>query len=455
MEKQRIKSVAESGRRLLIKLVFSIILFCSQGALFSQSLTNAMVRELRITPAQGQLLYVNTEIKFEVNLPYTLPGQIDVSMPEEKENVSFKTLRKVESNGGTKIEIWFSFSKTGTYTLNPLVIKIKNSRRQILFAPVSIGINPREQVPLCYIVTSSGRNKNLTVQTGQKLKFQVCLQYATQLVKFSWDIPKDSIFVQGRVYEFAEIKQREKIVTDDLIPICDFEWTPLVAGAYDFPEFKITAVAYNGDRVDVRMPSIKVNVLKGRSRDTTSTRNYFSQAFEEDESLEQELETQKTISEEPMQIAVTLAKLRRAEKHSILLSKKHERMAYEKQFGLTYDQEEFSVVWIYVSAFLFVLFCAALIVLIKMKKNNLCIADGVLIVCALVFLIYSCVMADKKFGVAGECTVYSIPEESAGVKTNLPAGNRVQVISQSDGWYYIRTGETEGWCPCDSIVVIE
>lgn len=454
MEKQRNKSVSESCRRLLKKLfAFAVLFFCG-GVLFSQTLTSAMTRELRITPAQGQQLCVNSEIKFEVTIPYTLPGQIDVSMPEEKENVSFRTLRKVESNGGTKIEIWFLFSKTGTYTLNPLVIKIKNSRRQIQFSPVTIGINPKEQQPLCYIVTSSGRNKDLTVQAGQKISFKVCLQYAQQLVKFSWDIPKDSIFVQGKEYEFTEIKQREKTITDDLIPVYDFEWTPLVPGTYSFPVFNITAVAYNGDRVDVRIPPIKVTVLQARAKNTATQKQYFSDAFEEDEAEQFRAENPSAVFESAGELAKTLASLRSKERHAVLPGARKARVEYEKALGLPYNQNEFALIWVYLSAVLFAAVLVLLIILIKLKKHNLCIAAGVGLICSLVIFIYTCVMTNRKFGVAGECTLYSIPESSASVKSELPAGNRVQVISESDGWLYVRFGETEGWCQDDSVIIL-
>lgn len=454
MEKQRNKSVSESCRRLLKKLFAFAVLFFSAGVLFSQTLTSAMARELRISPAQGQQLCVNSEIKFEVIIPYTLPGQIDVSMPDEKENISFRTLRKVESNGGTKIEIWFLFSKTGTYTLNPLVVKIKNSRRQLQFSPVTIGINPKEQQPLCYIVTSGGRNRDLTVQAGQKISFKVCLQYAQQLVKFSWDIPKDSIFVQGREYEFTEIKQREKTVTDELIPVCDFEWTPLVPGTYSFPVFNITAVAYNGDRVDVRMPQIKVTVVNARAKNTAAPKQYFSDAFEEDEAEQFRAENPSAVFESEGELAKTLASLRSKERHAVLPGARKARVEYEKALGLPYNQNEFALIWVYLSAVLFAAVLVLLIILLRLKKHNLCIAAGVGLICSLVIFIYTCVMTNRKFGVAGECTLYSIPENSASVKSELPAGNRVQIISESDGWVYVRFGETEGWCQKDCVIIL-
>ena len=144
------------------------------------------------------------------------------------------TLRKVESGGGTKIEIWYQFTKTGTYKPKALTVKIKNSRRQLEFGTVTIGINPGEQLPLCVIKTPQGNNKNLTVRAGEKLEFSLCLQYALQLTQFTWELPKDSLFVQTKTYEFTQIKQREKLVSNELIPVSDFEWTPLLPGEINF-----------------------------------------------------------------------------------------------------------------------------------------------------------------------------------------------------------------------------
>ena len=261
-------------------------------------------------------------------------------MPEEPENVQIKTLRKVEAagNGGsTKIELWISFSKTGMYFFSPLEVKIKNSRKQIAFMPVKIGINPKEQEPVCVIVTDSGMNKNVTVAAGQTLKFRICLKYAVQLVQFSWELPKNSLFVQGKTYEFTEIKQREKIVTDDLIPVSDFEWTPLVTGVMDFPEFNIQAIAYNGDKVTVKLPAIKVNVVKARGKKSGNESSYFSEAFESD--LLDGVEEQAAVVTE--QDAEILAKLRSKERHSLFGKARKERIEYEKKSGLPYTQKEF------------------------------------------------------------------------------------------------------------------
>ncbi len=457
MEKQRKQPESESCRRLLKRFVMAALVYifaAGTTSVFSQTLTNALIRELRIAPVQDQQLAVNTDIKFEVIIPYTLPGQIDITMPEEPENVQFKTLRKVESGeagGGTKIELWFSFSKTGLYVLSPLVVKIKNSRRQISFMPVTIGINPKEQPPICVIVTESGMNKNITVAAGQPLKFRLCLQYAVQLVQFSWELPKDSLFVQTKVYEFTEIKQREKVVSDALIPVSDFEWTPLVTGVMAFPTFNIQAITYNGDKVTVKVPQIKVNVVKARSKNNAEHNSYFAQAFELD-ALD-DLEGKKlSITKED---SIKLAELRSRERHSFSAKARKQRIEFEKMFGLPYNQKEFKIVWIYICSVIAAALIVLMIIFIRKKRAGLNIITGIALVCTLVLVIYCSVCGGRKYAVSTGGQICSIPEASASIKSELPAGNRVQLLEQSGEWYLLRFGETEGWCEKGSVAVIK
>lgn len=433
-----------------------VALLFAAGAqtVYSQTLTNALIRDLRISPVQNQPLAVNTDIKFEVVIPYTLPSQIDVSMPEEIENVQFKTLRKVEAGGnggGTKIEIWFSFSKTGTYIIPPLSMKIKNSRKQIAFMPVKIGINPKEQDPVCVIVTDSGINKNITVTAGQSVKFRVCLQYAVQLVQFNWELPKDSIFVQGKTYEFTEIKQREKVVSDELIPVSDFEWTPLVTGTIDFPKFNIQAIAYNGDKVTVKLPAIKVNVVKARTKKSDNSSSYFSKAFETDfENGGEELVLILTAQE-----AEYIAELRSKERHSLFGKARKERIAYEKMLGMPYSQKEFKIAWIYICAVITLALVVLLVIFLRKKRSIINIGIGIALVCMIVFVIYCAVCGKRKFAVSTGGQLCSIPEASASIKSELPVCNRVQVLDESGDWYLLRFGETEGWCTKESIIIIK
>ena len=445
MEKQRTKSGRTSVRRLLIFL-FLFTAF----PLFSQTLTNAMIRDLRISPVQNQQFQVNTDIKFETEIPYTLPSQIDISMPEEDEYMIFKTLRKVEAGGGTKIGIWYQFSNTGTYTPSPLVVKIKNSRRQIQFESVKIGINPKEQQPLCVIVTPQGSNKDLIVMAGEKLKFSVYLQYAVQLTQFSWDIPKDSLFNQTKTYEFTEIKQREKVVTDELIPISDFEWTPLVPGTVEFPHFTIQAIAYNGDKVTVKMPQISVKVLAGRRKSATEGTSYFEAAFNTDEVLDEGNNT----AEVTVEAASLIAELRGKERHSVFGKARKLRVVLEREYNLPYSQKEFKVMWLYICLVILAVIAVFIIVFICKKRHGLVLISGVALVLFVVVTIYCGVCAGRKYGISAGTRVYSIPESNAAITSELPAGNRIQIISETQDWYQMRFGETEGWCKKEDVYLI-
>ena len=446
MEKQRIKSKRIISRRLLI-VFFLFITFPA----FTQTLTSAILRDLRISPIQNQQLIVNSDIKFEAIIPFTLPSQIDVSMPEDDEVMIFKTMRKVESGGGTKIEVWYQFIKTGTYTPKPLIVKIKNSRRQIQFDSVTIGINPKEQQPLCVITTSQGNNKNLTVRAGEKIKFTLYLQYAVQLTQFSWELPKDSLFVQTKTYEFVEIKQREKIVSDKLIPVSDFEWTPLVAGTLNFPQFIIQAVSYNGDKVSVHMPFLTVKVLDAKRKAPVNKTKYFEDAFNTNELFDEENSAPKITIE----VAKQISELRTKERHSFFGKTRRLRIDLEREYNLPYNQKEFKVIWHYICLSIVALFVVLLFICIYKKRRGFDLLTGTVLILSLVAAIYCGVCSNRKYAISTGSKVYSIPESNASITSELPAGNRVQIISQTENWYQLRFGETEGWCLKEDVFIIK
>lgn len=452
MEKQRIKSIPESGRRLLILIV--LFLFCGAvdfSLLWGQTLTSTMINNLRIEPVENQQLVTNTEIKFMVEVPFTSPGQIDISMPEEQENVIFRTLRKVDSGTSTKIEMWYSFTKPGTYVLSPLVVKIKSSRRQIRFSPVAIEMNLKEQQPVCVILFDGKQKNEITVTAGKPVNFRINIQYASQLVLFNWDIPKDSIFTQKKAYEITEVKQREKVLTQELIPVSDFTWTPLVTGDVSFPSFSMTAVSYAGQKVNVKIPEIKVHVVSGNNRKNKTGTDYFVQAF--DEVFEETVAAENIVI--TLQQCQTLASLRSRERHSIFGDAVAQRTEFEKNLNLPFNQKEYPVIFIYIFAFLFIVSGIFFIIFIKFRRPFLSMGLGLIFILTLVLFIYSVVVGSKEYAVSTGTELYSIPEASAGVKSELPPGNRVQILSKSEDWIQIRFGETEAWCNSDKLIFIK
>ena len=276
------------------------------------------------------------------------------------------------------------------------------------------------------------------------------LQYAIQLTQFNWEIPKDSLFEQLRTYEFTEIKRREKVVSDELIPISDFEWTPLVPGTTAFPRFTIQAIAYNGDKVTVRMPQITVKVLEGRKTAATEGTSYFEAAFNTDEVLDEG----NNHEEVTVEAAKLIAELRGKERHSVFGSARKLRIVLEREYNLPYSQKEFKVMWLYVCFAMLAVIAVFMIIYICKKRHGIVLLLGVVLVLGVVVTIYCGVLANRKYGISAGTKVYSIPESNAAITSELPAGNRVQIISQTQNWYQLRFGETEGWTLKEDVYLI-
>ena len=88
------------------------------------------------------------------------------------------------------------------------------------------------------------------------------------------------------------------------------------------------------------------------------------------------------------------------------------------------------------------------------KSDDSKILKHIALVLFVVVTIYCGVCAGRKYGISAGTRIYSIPESNASVTSELPAGNRVQIISQTENWYQLRFGETEGWCRKEEIFLI-
>lgn len=460
MEKQRNRSTVFISRRLLI---LSIILIFSGTKLFSQTLTAAKINELRIVPAQDQQLYTDTDITFEVFIPYIRASQLEFSVPEEMDNVHFKTMHKsdVYEENGAQLTIVLNFSKKGEYKLKALPVVIKGTRRSIKFNPVTVKLNPKNQKPALVLEfvngsklsseNSSELNSALFESpAGKKIIFRVSLQYGVNLVQFNYDIPKDSIFTKLRDYEINEVKYREKEYSDALIPIADFEWTPLAEGNIKLPVFTATIVSYGGYRNEVVISDCYIKAVSETSYVSNGTKDFYDSIFENAELTQ----NQKKSAEITIEDCQKLAELRTKEKYSLLPSVRHERIEFEKQLQLPYDQKEFPVPLLYVFASICGFFIFALIFCIRRHKTLLGIFNAALIICSFVLIIYAAVLSGRKTGICTGCVITSIPEENAAVSTTLNAGCRVKIHEEAGEWIFVEFGKIEGWCKKDDVLWI-
>lgn len=467
MEEQRIITKSKFGKRLLILfLIFSTLPLCNFFG-DTRRLTSAMVRDLSVVPVENQKLYINTDIKFELKIPYVSPGNVQINSQDYPADIEFKTLRKTEYNsdeGGTKIEIWLSFAKTGTYNIKPLSLVIQGSKRSIKFAPVVISDNPKNIAPKLVLEFSNGKQVGsesksgtvlFTTEAGKKLSFTVYLQHAVQMLQFNWEIPKNSIFTKVKDFEIKEVKYRENTYSEKLIPVASFDWTILAEGKNVLPVIRISVIAYNGTRSELRIPVTYVETVKSDVSNVTGSKVYddiFDQAFTAGEEIQSQNENNLT-----WQDCEKLAELRSKEKNRSLFSKKQkeERIAFEDSLNLSGTADEYPSILVLISSLLVVFLLILIVIFIKKRNSLMLIIFVPIAVIVLVFQVTCYVRSSKDFGICKGCTVYSIPEKTADSRQEINIGSRVQILEKAGDWTYIQFGEVGGWCESSSICFIK
>ena len=108
-----------------------------------------------------------------------------------------------------------------------------------------------------------------------------------------------------------------------------------------------------------------------------------------------------------------------------------------------------------ISIFFVLLLIILLLIFIRKRRFGLAICHGVTLICFLVIMIVSSVKVHSRFAISLGCTLYTIPEENAQTKSQLPAGNRVQIRDEAADWYYVELGESVGWCRKNEVLIIK
>ena len=462
MEKQRIKRYFKSCRRFLILLV----LFLTALPVFSQNLTLEQIRQLRLLPEEGQNLYTKTDLKFTVTIPNVRPAQIQVLAAKQQPDITFRTMRKSENYevNGTTIEIWYNFENKGTYTPSPLPLMIQNRRRTISFEPVTVTDDPATMNPRIVVVFDDGTKVYsddvnfprpvLTVKTGKKLGFTVNLQYATQLMQFNWEIPKDSIFTCTKQYEFTEVRYRERVYSHTLIPVAAFEWTGLVPGPQRLPKVRLNAAGYNGARSELLLPEI---IIEFTEADDSLAQNSSSDIFETafyQEVTEPETKTVVPLSgEECKELAHLYTK-----EHNLFLTyfkARRERINFEKEHGIVISSSQlFPAVLMYISIIIMIASVICMILAIRRKHKIRTLLFVILLILGTAILIYCVVRRNERYGISTGCKIYSIPQENAESVSEVSSGSCVRILERTGKWCYIEVGETGGWCTSENIYLI-
>lgn len=398
------------------RFIFGLLIFFffeSFSLQAAAAITPEQIRKLEITPVEDQDFSIGKEIKFQLVLPGISPLNVQITNPSSQSDIIFKTLRRTsDNNDGTRIELWYEFTKEGSLKPSPLELKIGATDFKIPFAAVGISTSLVNRKPSVYITFSNGKtlheNSGASIMSwpvSEKLRFTVYAVNAMEITAVDYELPKGSLFSKTRDY-----KTRPSVT-----PVCDFEWTPLIKGKVKTPEIKITLKAPNGTSSTLKVPVAYITVINEKNKSQQGkTDKSFSESFTEQEPVLQEADSH--ASGNPVQ----------------------ERILGRKKNYLR-------VLFILLG----ILIITVVILLILKKKSP--VPYIVLSVIMLFVLIVFTTLSKKTTAVYTNGIIKSIPEENSGKIIQMPENTEVKILKTVGNWYCIRAEGITGWTPKENI----
>lgn len=471
MEKRSKRTKAFIRAGLLAALAF----FCS-GTLSSQEARRSWfsredAQKLQVVP-KDDIFFTNKEAQFILQIPQILPSDVQTELPNFPDGVIFNSSKRGEyfsSEGimGAEIDLWFTFRKTGSITLPPLIIYVQGRRFAIDFKTVEVYENPRTILPKMTLVFEGGQVlgeetksvPTITLRANEKTRFTIYLQYAIQAQQFAWSIPKDSLFRETKRYETTTKNEKATEFSTKKIPVADFEWIPFAAGTTSLPDIRMMATAYSGRSIYLSVPECVVNITSSK-KDAIDKKNEPDEAgsvyaYAWAPAAADNKEDERKIAS-PFDCG-EIARLRSLERHAFLsiAKRRAERVAAEKAIGLQSAENEPPLCLLYIILGADAILLLLSIIFLALKKRF----EAALIGIAFIGLSFVCAIDAnillKRRGVIVGGEISPVPEESAMTKTAVSGGSRVLIEQEIQGWYYIVYNESGGWIKKENLAVIK
>ena len=413
-------------------LPFFCVLFLSLPVLNLYSLSDSEIRSLRFVP-RDDMCFVGQEVTFTLELPGIDPSLARTDMTDysaEKVDARFLSARKSEYSSadgerGTSFHFQIAFSSAGKIKLPPLTVYINRRPYVIPFEPITVYEDPATIQPQLFIsfenesLRTAKSSAPVELSVGDEILFTLYIRYSNQLLHFSWELPKNSIFTELERFDIARGESQQKGFSPQAFPLARFSWRPLVEGSYDIPSFSVEAVAYNGTRKMISLPRqvILVKAAKAEKEKSVSRTNIFEKAFAAPPEDEENLlsSDEKVISQEKAGGSRTL---------ELLPSKKQRSLAF-------------------FAAFIASLLLSGAMHLLHQKRKV--ILPLILALVCLVCALCSYAANRKTYAVFSGGAVYAVPEDSASSVMQIPAETRVQIVEKAGDWVYIKSDDYAGW----------
>ncbi len=460
MEKNAVK---QKRRFHLGLLIFALL---SLNPAFAKKLTVKEIRAQKIIPDKT-IFFTGQENGYTLTLPGISPSTVQTDLPTLPSGVNFLSSKREEfidedGDRGTLVQLWFSFTDTGTVKLPSLSVQVGVRTFRLPFESVTVYENPATIMPAISVdfgdtkVSSENGLSVIRTEAGKPLKFTVSIYFCSQIVDFKWSLPQKSIFTETMRYGIAQGQNYGKVFSTDPLPVATFQWTPLSAGVYRLPDMYLMAIAYNGSRRQVEMPLYKIEVLPptGAAGDSSSisddsASSLFTSSFETP--IEESVVAPAKVVD-----CRRIAELRSMERHSFPWSGAREiRRQFEAENDISNGKDEpsedlSSVLW-----GMFLVSSMAWIFFLVIKKIRIAL---VLMLPSAVFLFASLallVALSPQYGIFAGGEVSPVPEEKVTTTHTEVPGIRVEIDQRAGDWVYITAGENAGWVKENSVYEID
>ena len=429
----------------------------------------ADAEKLEVLP-KDDIFFTNNEAQFILQIPKTLPSDVQTELPNFPEGVTFNSSKKSdyitkEGNAGTEVDLWFTFRQTGNFTFSPLVIYVKGRRYVIKFKPVEVYENPRTINPRLIVVFDNGetitadakKTPTLTLESDKAARFTIYLQYALQAQQYAWNIPKDSLFREIKRYTEKNAPRKSSDFTTEKVPISYFEWTPFTTGTTSLPEIKMMVTAYSGRSVYLTTPECIVTIVPqkkdAQAKSGQEQGSVYAYAFAQDTSENKEKEKN---TSSPFDCA-EIARLRSLERRAVLSLPKirAQRIQAERAAGITHSDNEPNYCLFFAMLGANVLLVLLAILFFIFKKRFEAAVLGIAALGALFLTALAANSVLKRYGVVVGGEISPSPEESAITKSAVNGGSRVLIKEETHDWYYIVYNENGGWIKKENLAAIK
>ena len=390
--------------------------------------TKAFSQNLEFT--QNSDFFVGSQCTMSVVIPNISPTRIEYMIPNLPDSIVLAGIEKiadysVQENGesvkSAKIQLMVKFSKSGTFSFEPITIVIDNTDKfEIGFPEIIVAPNLEELKPELFF--EPARNLHALESTD----FLLSARYMINVLDYSVELSENALIEETeRLYN----PQNKEEFSVNVIPIASFECIPFTSGTLTLKNITATLVGYDEHPYTIVLQDIELPVLEASA---------YAESFNDELILPQT----PTVKVKPAN-----------EDKNIEFAKK----VYDESLAKKKVELPVIIVGFFISVL--IIFVAIVLLILRkatnksLKKFIVLLIFGILLLSVTIFLWYE---EKRPCGITYATNMYGIPEMDGQVLTTLESGTKVKIKNDMGDWLLIqRENKATGWILKQDCLIIQ